>query len=392
MAHTVHQTRDSGTHPSTGNSSDSFVTNPTAGRSVIVTAWGWRSAAAFDVTSITDNQGNTYTLVKSSASPGVSNMCGVIGFAHNITASGTFTVTVNVNSSSYYRWAMLEVSGLDTAGYDQTSTSTGNSTSPSTGNTGTLSSANELGIAVACVQGTISTIVVGGSWTEIIEDVDNSGSQAGESDRLDISATTAQSASWTATTSTNWTAIIVTFADAVVTTPISASDTLSISISESSAVAVTEAKAGTDTLSISVSETSALGITAAISGTDTLSIALSESGAIAARATASDTLSVAVSESSVRSIAVLVSDTLFLLAYDVAKVPQLSAYFLAYVTGATNASPIVITTNQAHGLVTGDHVTISEVTGNTAANGTWRVTVIDSTHFSLDGSVGNGTW
>lgn len=61
------------------------------------------------------------------------------------------------------------------------------------------------------------------------------------------------------------------------------------------------------------------------------------------------------------------------------------------ITGATNASPIVITSN-GHGLVTGQRVTISGVGGNTAANGTFVVTVLTSNTFSLDGSTGNGTY
>jgi hypothetical protein len=62
------------------------------------------------------------------------------------------------------------------------------------------------------------------------------------------------------------------------------------------------------------------------------------------------------------------------------------------ISAATNTSPIQITTSVAHGLVTGQTVTISGVTGNTAANGTWRITVINSTTFTLDGSSGNGTY
>lgn len=66
------------------------------------------------------------------------------------------------------------------------------------------------------------------------------------------------------------------------------------------------------------------------------------------------------------------------------------------VTNASNATPIVITTGTAaggtHGLATGDRVTISGITGNTAANGNWAVTVINANSFSLDTSVGNGAW
>lgn len=61
------------------------------------------------------------------------------------------------------------------------------------------------------------------------------------------------------------------------------------------------------------------------------------------------------------------------------------------VTGATNASPIVVTT-AAHGLATGDVVTLASVGGNTAANGTFRVTVVSSTTFQLDGTTGNGAY
>lgn len=61
------------------------------------------------------------------------------------------------------------------------------------------------------------------------------------------------------------------------------------------------------------------------------------------------------------------------------------------VTGATNASPIVIT-SAGHGLQTGARVTITGVGGNTAANGTFNVTRVDANTFSLDGSTGNGNF
>ncbi len=61
------------------------------------------------------------------------------------------------------------------------------------------------------------------------------------------------------------------------------------------------------------------------------------------------------------------------------------------VTGATNAAPIVITA-VAHGLPSGAYVKIAGVLGNTAANGTFFVTVVDADHFSLDGSIGNGSY
>lgn len=65
---------------------------------------------------------------------------------------------------------------------------------------------------------------------------------------------------------------------------------------------------------------------------------------------------------------------------------------IATVTGATNASPIVVTTSAAHGLTTGQTVYIGSVAGNTAANGSFVATVVSATTFSLGGSTGNGAY
>jgi hypothetical protein len=62
------------------------------------------------------------------------------------------------------------------------------------------------------------------------------------------------------------------------------------------------------------------------------------------------------------------------------------------VTSATNASPIVVGTSTNHGLTTGQVVALPAIEGNTAALGTWQITVVDATHFSLNGSTGNGAY
>jgi len=61
------------------------------------------------------------------------------------------------------------------------------------------------------------------------------------------------------------------------------------------------------------------------------------------------------------------------------------------ITGATNASPIVITSN-GHGLSTGARVTIQSVQGNSAANGDWEITALSTNTFSLFGSTGSGVY
>lgn len=60
------------------------------------------------------------------------------------------------------------------------------------------------------------------------------------------------------------------------------------------------------------------------------------------------------------------------------------------IASATTDTPIKITTNPAHGLATGAYVTITGVTQNTAANGTWQITWVSNTEFTLNGSVGTG--
>jgi hypothetical protein len=61
------------------------------------------------------------------------------------------------------------------------------------------------------------------------------------------------------------------------------------------------------------------------------------------------------------------------------------------IRAATNAGPIVITSPN-HGLVSGQRIRVSNVGGNTAANGVQKITVIDANTFSLDGATGNGTY
>ena len=56
-------------------------------------------------------------------------------------------------------------------------------------------------------------------------------------------------------------------------------------------------------------------------------------------------------------------------------------------------SPINVTTTAAHGYSTGAQVTITGAVGNTACNVTDNlITVIDTTHFTLDGTTGTVKW
>ncbi len=61
------------------------------------------------------------------------------------------------------------------------------------------------------------------------------------------------------------------------------------------------------------------------------------------------------------------------------------------ITDATNASPINIE-SVGHGFSDDKIVTIHDVAGNTAANGTFLITKVDADNFTLDGSTGNAAY
>ena len=59
---------------------------------------------------------------------------------------------------------------------------------------------------------------------------------------------------------------------------------------------------------------------------------------------------------------------------------------------ATNASPIVLTLANPHGVVDVSWGTVVGVVGNTGANGGWVLERVTATQLRLRGSVGNGTY
>lgn len=60
------------------------------------------------------------------------------------------------------------------------------------------------------------------------------------------------------------------------------------------------------------------------------------------------------------------------------------------ITGATNATPIVVTCTNSYS--NGDFVYIQGVRGNTAANGLWQISGVSGTAFTLNNSAGGGAY
>lgn len=62
------------------------------------------------------------------------------------------------------------------------------------------------------------------------------------------------------------------------------------------------------------------------------------------------------------------------------------------ILGASNTSPIQITTTVPHGLSTGDIVRVEGTVGNTGCIATWEITVVGAQDFLLNFSAGDGNW
>lgn len=62
------------------------------------------------------------------------------------------------------------------------------------------------------------------------------------------------------------------------------------------------------------------------------------------------------------------------------------------VTGATNATPVEITTSGAHGLATNAEVELYNIAGPVGVNGQWFITVTAANKFTLNGSVAGGAY
>lgn len=62
------------------------------------------------------------------------------------------------------------------------------------------------------------------------------------------------------------------------------------------------------------------------------------------------------------------------------------------VTGASDTNPIVVTVSGTPNFTVGETVDLTGVNGNTAANGVWQISAINSSGITLEGAVGNGDY
>lgn len=147
-----------------------FSFTPTVGNRIVVAVWTWAGSAP-SISSVTDNKGNTYSLVTSQVgSGGATIICAIYSAPVTVTGSG-FQVTATVSpGTSSIDLVAVEVANLATTPLDQTTSNTSGSnvTSGSSGTTSTTTYGREVafGIIVTDAAGTVSA----GSGTSIYMD------------------------------------------------------------------------------------------------------------------------------------------------------------------------------------------------------------------------------
>lgn len=184
----------------------SFGTLPTAGDAVVVVAWGEGSSSVTGL-SCTDNQGvgNVYTQVGAKGT--ATYMCVVFCCPSIGATSGTFTVTVTLNSSINAMDVGAEEFTALTLPVDVTQSATGTSTAPATGTTAATAQADEVAVAVFTDNGNNETQTQPSGYSTILSDPNGTTQMNGAGVFKVLSATGTQSATWTASNA-GWAATI----------------------------------------------------------------------------------------------------------------------------------------------------------------------------------------
>lgn len=194
----------------------SFGVTPAAGSLIVVcaNAQGTGLDGTWPASGCTDNQGNTYTQAKLQAinagAPGL--LEGVIFFAYNVAASGTFTLTLTPPGGGLpnISWIAAEFSGLGVGALDQTASGGSAATTADTSSTATTVDANELVIANTALSTAPVSISTPSGYTQLYQEL-LVANQAAAADYKIVSATGAQQAQWSLGVSDTYAAVIATF-------------------------------------------------------------------------------------------------------------------------------------------------------------------------------------
>lgn len=194
------------------STTQAFASPSTAGDTILVITDCFDGPAG-SVTSVTDNQGNTYTNI------GTSFAVSEGTHTHNIdfwvaTAGSTGVIAVTAHGSNEIFFSLLNYTGFSSFTFDQSaSASNGSATSQSSGATGTTSAANELLVSYIVPSGTSDpTISAGSGYTKRCQFQDlNFTAQFAAVEDQTVSSTGTFSGDWTLGTARLAGVVLVTF-------------------------------------------------------------------------------------------------------------------------------------------------------------------------------------
>jgi hypothetical protein len=155
----------SATSASAASQAVTFAGTPVAGNLVVV-AIQLVLAGGASVSTVVDNKGNTYALVKAQAygAAGADDL--EVWEAHNIASSATFTVTVTPASASAIAVSIHEYSNQRTnAGVDKTVSATSTSAAPDSGATAATTRPLSLVFSAVGVAGAVPAVTAGTGFT-----------------------------------------------------------------------------------------------------------------------------------------------------------------------------------------------------------------------------------
>jgi len=196
------------------DSSGTLGWTPTNGNALTVTISAWRSGG-YSATSVTDDKGNTYSLVyDSGAISGGSRL--LLYVAWNYSGSGAPTVTVNNANASgnFLTWSVQEFSGLKPSGYEAASSALATGATSGVDATVTASAANSDAVSLVFAllvypTGTTITISTPSGYTALYNE-DQTGSLAAQGGYKITSASAVNSASWSYDdTAVTWGAAVI---------------------------------------------------------------------------------------------------------------------------------------------------------------------------------------
>lgn len=180
-----------------GTGAASFGIAPAPGATVVVFITTWQGST--HTVSVTDNKGNTYTVLGGARDPSSGGQ-GWLAYCHNVTTGGTFTITVTPGDGGMWcSWSAISWTGLVNRAPDQTAqAATAGTTISHSATTAAVSQPHEFVVAsfnVDNADSNLNIVNTGSGYTQQHLEHDSLNFVAGWAGYKDVTGGGAQSAS-----------------------------------------------------------------------------------------------------------------------------------------------------------------------------------------------------